>query len=184
MRRPSSSSSKMRIWRESCPVTLAAHSIPVDHWRGTSQLGRSEVALPSWRCWVRAGGVEGLWAQKAGCCSTPTVMGFRRSCAKAQLYTEPRRSRWSSGCLGLGAPPHGGWPTLLANPPDDVVYAGCFPGLTIVCTAEAAVDRPSQLDPRFLKEALGRTVYLHAMHSVVDWLRMQNGARSASLCDR
>jgi hypothetical protein len=58
---------------------------------------------------------------------------------------------------------------LLANPPDDVVYAGCFPGLTIVCTAEAAVDRPSQLDPRFLKEAVGRTVYLHAMHSVVDW---------------
>jgi hypothetical protein len=60
-------------------------------------------------------------------------------------------------------------PLLLANPPDDVVYAGCFPGLTIVCTAEAAVDRPSQLDPRFLKEAVGRTVYLHAMHSVVDW---------------
>jgi hypothetical protein len=33
---------------------------------------------------------------------------------------------------------------------------------------DAALDRPSQLDQRFLDEAEGRTVYLHAMHSVVD----------------
>jgi hypothetical protein len=61
--------------------------------------------------------------------------------------------------------------TLLeqANPPDGHVYAGCFPGLTIVCTGDAALDRPSQLPQRFLDEAGGRTVYLHAMHSVVDW---------------
>ena len=61
--------------------------------------------------------------------------------------------------------------TLLehANPPDDHVYAGCFPGLAVVCTAEAGLDRPSELDRRFLAEATGRTVYLHAMHSVVDW---------------
>jgi hypothetical protein len=56
-----------------------------------------------------------------------------------------------------------------ANPPDGHVYAGCFPGLTIVCTNDAALDRPSQLPQRFLDEAAGRTVYLHAMHSVVDW---------------
>jgi hypothetical protein len=56
-----------------------------------------------------------------------------------------------------------------ANPPDYHVYAGCFPGLTVVCTGDAALDRPSQLHRRFLEEAAGRTVYLHAMHSVVDW---------------
>lgn len=56
-----------------------------------------------------------------------------------------------------------------ANPPDGHVYAGCFPGLTVVCTGDAALDRPSQLSRRFLDEAAGRTVYLHAMHSVVDW---------------
>jgi hypothetical protein len=56
-----------------------------------------------------------------------------------------------------------------ANPPDHYVYAGCFPGLTVVCTGEVGLDRPSELDRRFLNEAAGRTVYLHAMHSVVDW---------------
>ncbi len=38
-----------------------------------------------------------------------------------------------------------------------------------MCTDEAALDRLSQLDQRFLDEANGRTVYLDAMHSVVDW---------------
>lgn len=52
-----------------------------------------------------------------------------------------------------------------ANPPYHYVYAGCFPGLTVVCTADAAPDRPSQLHRRFLDQAAGRTVYLHAMHS-------------------
>lgn len=56
-----------------------------------------------------------------------------------------------------------------ANPPDDEVYIGCFDGLTIVCTTDVALDEPSELAPRFLKEARGRRTYLHAMHSVVDW---------------
>ncbi|WBQ06543.1 DUF6928 family protein [Kribbella sp. CA-293567] len=56
-----------------------------------------------------------------------------------------------------------------ANPPDGLVYAAVFPGLTIVCTGEVALDRPSTLPAKYLAEAGGRTVYLHAMHSVVDW---------------
>jgi hypothetical protein len=61
--------------------------------------------------------------------------------------------------------------TLLeqANPPDRQIYAGCFPGVTLLCTGEVGIDHPSRLDPRFLEVAGGRTVYLHAMHSVVDW---------------
>jgi hypothetical protein len=55
------------------------------------------------------------------------------------------------------------------NPPDNLVYAGCYSGLCILCTGEVAVDLPSRLDRRFLAEAGGRTVYLHTMHSVVDW---------------
>lgn len=55
------------------------------------------------------------------------------------------------------------------NPPDGEVHAGCFPGLTIVCTGEVALDEPSRVHPRFLAEGRGRTTFLHAMHSVVDW---------------
>jgi hypothetical protein len=55
------------------------------------------------------------------------------------------------------------------NPPEGQVYAGCFPGITVVCSSEIGLDHPSQLDPRFLDVAEGHRVYLHAMHSVVDW---------------
>ncbi len=55
------------------------------------------------------------------------------------------------------------------NPPHGLVYAGCFPGLTVVCTADVALERPSELNERFRAEGRGRTTYLHAMHSVVDW---------------
>jgi hypothetical protein len=56
-----------------------------------------------------------------------------------------------------------------AGPPDGLVLAGCFPKLSIVCTADVAQDRPSTVDRRFVKEAGGRTVYLHSMHSGADW---------------
>jgi hypothetical protein len=61
--------------------------------------------------------------------------------------------------------------TLLegANPPDGQVHAGCFPGVTVLCTGEVGIDHPSRLDRRFLEVAEARPVYLHAMHSVVDW---------------
>jgi hypothetical protein len=56
-----------------------------------------------------------------------------------------------------------------ANPPEGLVYAAVWPGAAIVCTSQVALDRPSQVDRRFLVEGRGRTVYVHAMHSVVDW---------------
>jgi hypothetical protein len=49
-------------------------------------------------------------------------------------------------------------------------YIGRFDRVTIVAAREFSIDYPSQLDRRFLQVAAGRTVYLHAMHSVVDWL--------------
>lgn len=68
-----------------------------------------------------------------------------------------------------------------ANPPVHHVYAGCFPGLAVVCTGDAALERPSQLHRRFLDEAAGRTVYLHAMHSVMDWFAYAIWAGDGSL---
>ena len=55
------------------------------------------------------------------------------------------------------------------NPRDDEIVAGYFDGLTILAAKEFAIDYPSKLDPRFIDAASGKTVYLVAMHSVVDW---------------
>ncbi|HUQ60552.1 DUF6928 family protein [Lentzea sp.] len=55
------------------------------------------------------------------------------------------------------------------NPPEGEVYAAVLPGLSIVCTWDAANDAPTDLPQRFVREAAGRTLYLHAMHSVVDF---------------
>jgi hypothetical protein len=55
-------------------------------------------------------------------------------------------------------------------PRDGLVYAASTPGLDLVCTQELQRrDYPSRLDKRFLDPGSGRTVYLHVMHSVVDW---------------
>src|SRR5262245_32342107 len=54
-------------------------------------------------------------------------------------------------------------------PPDDELVVGCFPGLSIIAAREFGIDDASGLDPKFLSAARGGTVYLHAMHSVVDW---------------
>lgn len=54
-------------------------------------------------------------------------------------------------------------------PPDDELHIGCFPGVSIIAAAEFGIDRPSELPPAFVAGAAGGAVYLHAMHSVVDW---------------
>ncbi|USX49716.1 hypothetical protein [Lentzea sp. HUAS12] len=56
-----------------------------------------------------------------------------------------------------------------ANPPEGKVYAAVFPGLSIICTWDAAGDGWEDLPAHFVTEATGRTLYLHAMHSVVDF---------------
>lgn len=55
------------------------------------------------------------------------------------------------------------------NPPKNELLVGCFPGLSIVAAKEFAIDYPSRLPARFKDTSLGSKVYLHAMHSVVDW---------------
>ncbi len=56
-----------------------------------------------------------------------------------------------------------------ACPPDDEVMVACFPGVSVVAAAEFGIDYPSKLPKQFLDPGAQGTVYLHAMHSVVDW---------------
>ena len=69
-------------------------------------------------------------------------------------------------------------------PPDDELHIACFPGLTVIAAKEFAIDKPSQLNRRFLSFAGSKHVHLHAMHSVVDWFAMavwSDGALGRSL---
>lgn len=54
-------------------------------------------------------------------------------------------------------------------PPRNELCIGCFSGAEVIAAKEFAIDHPSKLAQQFLRHAEGRTVYLHAMHSVVDW---------------
>ena len=72
------------------------------------------------------------------------------------------------------------------NPPDGVLYAGVFRGLTVICAAELGEIRPGDLRPGWLAEGAGRRVILHSMHSVSDFLGFAvwgaNGTLDRALC--
>lgn len=54
-------------------------------------------------------------------------------------------------------------------PPEDEIRIGVFDGLAVVVAHEFGLDRPSELPKHFLTSGPSRSLYLHAMHSVVDW---------------
>jgi hypothetical protein len=54
-------------------------------------------------------------------------------------------------------------------PPDDQIHLGCFAGVSVMAAREFGIDHPSKLPERFIKHGSSGLVYLHAMHSVVDW---------------
>jgi len=69
-------------------------------------------------------------------------------------------------------------------PPDQEIVAACFPGVTIVAAKEFGIDYPSKLASRFVDAFSDGTLYLHAMHSVVDWFAFgvwRNGVLQRSL---
>jgi hypothetical protein len=55
------------------------------------------------------------------------------------------------------------------RPEQGVVYAGCFPGVDIICDRKVMIERPSELPRHLLEASPHRRVILHAMNSVVDW---------------
>ncbi len=58
---------------------------------------------------------------------------------------------------------------LWTSPEEGVLCVGCFPGVSVVAAIEFGIDYPSQLDKSFIAAGGSGSVYLHAMHSVVDW---------------
>ncbi|MGI5238724.1 DUF6928 family protein [Dactylosporangium sp. CA-139066] len=72
------------------------------------------------------------------------------------------------------------------NPPDGMLYAGVFRGLTVICAGELGEIRPGDLRPGWLAERAGRRVILHSMHSVSDFLGFAawgaNGTLERALC--
>jgi hypothetical protein len=51
-------------------------------------------------------------------------------------------------------------------PPNDELYIGCFPGVSILAAKDFGIDYPSKLPATFISTGGSRTIYLHAMHSV------------------
>ena len=71
-------------------------------------------------------------------------------------------------------------------PPAKEVHAACFSGVSILAAKEFGIDHPSKLPASFISAGGRGRVYLHVMHSVVDWLafaQWNNGqlVRSLSL---
>jgi hypothetical protein len=69
-------------------------------------------------------------------------------------------------------------------PPDEEIHAGCFPQVSILAAKEFGIDYPSRLPASFISAGGQGTVYLHAMHSVVDWFafaQWKNGQLLRSL---
>jgi hypothetical protein len=73
------------------------------------------------------------------------------------------------------------------DPPEDVAYVGCFPGLDVVCGWTLMPDRPSQLDGAVAAASEKRNLFLHAVHADADWCsygRWHDGelVRAVSVC--
>jgi hypothetical protein len=69
-------------------------------------------------------------------------------------------------------------------PPDGITYAASLSGVDVVCDQRWMIDYPSQLPGHLVEASAGRTLVMHAMHSVVDWLAFavwQDGKLTRSL---
>ncbi|MCP2263163.1 DUF6928 family protein [Promicromonospora thailandica] len=54
-------------------------------------------------------------------------------------------------------------------PPQGRACALSTPEVDVLCDQALMLDRPSQLPAHLVAASVGRTLYLHAMHSAVDW---------------
>src|SRR5262249_3168033 len=110
--------------------------------------------------------------------------------ARAALKAEPALDREATLTLanslfpGEHLTPAGDGSLDYTCPLDDELHIGTFAGVSIVAAKEFGIDYPSKLPQRFLAAGAFRTIYLHAMHSVVDWLafaKWHNGTLLRSL---
>ncbi|MFF2087957.1 DUF6928 family protein [Nocardia sp. NPDC058176] len=56
-----------------------------------------------------------------------------------------------------------------AGPDRDEVYIGCYPGLTVVCTAEAALVRPTKLPDLLVRPLASEQTYLVSFDAKLHW---------------
>jgi hypothetical protein len=72
------------------------------------------------------------------------------------------------------------------NPADGLLYARVFAGLTVICAGELGEIRPGDVRSGWLAQGLGRSVILHSMHSVSDFLGFavwrEDGTLQRALC--
>ena len=75
----------------------------------------------------------------------------------AALFPNDELTPIDDGCL---------WDTF---PAADELCVGVLGAVVVIAAHEFSLDRPSELPVHFLAAGPSRTLYLHAMHSVVDW---------------
>jgi hypothetical protein len=69
-------------------------------------------------------------------------------------------------------------------PSDDEIVVASYSNLVVMAAKEFAIDCPSKLPSRFIEAFADGVLYLHAMHSAVDWLafaKWGNGTLKRSL---
>jgi hypothetical protein len=69
-------------------------------------------------------------------------------------------------------------------PGDNEIVVASYPNLVVIAAKEFGIDHPSKLPSRFIEVFSDGILYLHAMHSAVDWLafaKWRNGTLQRSL---
>jgi hypothetical protein len=103
------------------------------------------------------------------------MLVFADTNAREALAAKPQLDRAATRKLakilfpGEKLEPIGDGDLSFTCPPDDELYIGCFPGVSVVAAEEFGIDYPSKLPQRFIAAGGSGTVTLHAMHSSVDW---------------
>lgn len=100
---------------------------------------------------------------------------YAESNAREAFKARPRLDREATQRLatalfpGEELEPAGDGDLSYTCPPDDELHIGCFAGVSVVAAKEFGIDYPSTLPESFIAAGSSGTIYLHAMHSVVDW---------------
>lgn len=95
--------------------------------------------------------------------------------AREALRAHPQLDREATLTLAQKLFPHeklelmGDGDLSFTCPPGNELHIGCLAGVSVVAADEFGIDHPSKLPQAFIDAAGPGQIYLHAMHSVVDW---------------
>ena len=103
------------------------------------------------------------------------MLVYADACAREALKAKPQLDRDATSRLakalfsGEKLEPLGDEDLSYTCPPDDELSIGCLAGVSVVAAKEFGIDYPSKLNGSFVAAGGSGMIYLHAMHSVVDW---------------